>query len=161
MPQPRFYWEDFRVGEVIEFGEKCVSRDEIIEFASEFDPQPFHLSEEGGKASILGGLCASGWHSCAMLMRMMCDEFILDSSSMGAPGVDEVRWQKPVYVNDVLRVRRTVLDARVSSSRPEMGLTKFRSELLNDRNETVVVMTGWSMYGRREPGRGEPSDAVV
>ncbi|MDE1173388.1 MAG: MaoC family dehydratase [Parvibaculaceae bacterium] len=152
MPRPVWYWEDFKAGEVIEFGEKHVSRDEIIEFASEFDPQPFHLSEEAGKASILGGLCASGWHSCAMLMRMMCDEYMLDSSSMGAPGTDEVRWQKPVYVDDILRVRRTVLESRPSNSRPQVGLTRLRHELINRKGEVVLVMTGWILFGRRISG---------
>ena len=149
---PKYFWEDFRVGEAVEFGEKHVTREEIIAFASEFDPQPFHLDEEAAKASILGGLCASGWHTCAMVMRMMCDGYILESASLGAPGVDEVRWRKPVYVDDTLRLRRTCLEARASKSRPDMGLTKFRTEALNQKDEVVMIMEGWAMYGRRKPG---------
>lgn len=152
MRQVKYYWEDFRPGEVAEFGEKTVTKDEIIEFASEFDPQPFHLDEEAGRQSILGGLCASGWHSCAMMMRLMCDAYVLESASMGAPGVDEVRWKKPVYAGDTIRLRRTCLERRVSKSRPEMGLTRFRLELVNQKGEVAVSSEGWAMYGRRHPG---------
>lgn len=152
MTEPKYFWEDFKVGESVEFGSKHVTREEILEFAGEFDPQPFHLDEEAAKKSILGGLCASGWHSCAMLMRMMCDAFILDSASLGAPGVDEVRWSKPVYVDDVLTVKRTCVDRRASKSRPEMGLTRFSYEVFNQKRETVMTMVGWAMYGRRRPG---------
>lgn len=150
---PKYFWEDFRPGETIEFGSKRVTRDEILEFAGEFDPQPFHLDEEAARNSILGGLCASGWHSCAMLMRMLCDEFILDAASLGAPGVDEVRWKKPVYVDDVLSVKRTCVDRRASKSRPEMGLTRFSYEVFNQKHEVVMTMIGWAMYGRRHPGK--------
>jgi acyl dehydratase len=152
MKEPIYHWEDFKVGETIEFGSKRVTREEIFEFAREFDPQPFHLDEEAAKASILGGLCASGWHTCAMVMRMMCDAFILDSASMGAPGTEEVRWTKPVYVDDVLTVRRTCLERRASRSRPEMGLTRFSYAVLNQNRETVMTLVGWAMYGRRHPG---------
>jgi len=153
MTQPKYYWEDFRLGETVEFGRKLVTREEIIEFASEFDAQPFHLDEEAAKASILGGLCASGWHSCAMMMRMMFDGYVLESASMGAPGVDEVRWKKPVYVGDVLRVRRTCTERR------EMGLTKFLIEMLNQKDEVVLTSLGWAMYGRRHPGAPVEGDA--
>ncbi|MDZ4380092.1 MAG: MaoC family dehydratase [Parvibaculum sp.] len=152
MIEPKYFWEDFPVGETVEFGRKHVTKEEILEFASEFDSQPFHLDEEAAKQSILGGLCASGWHSCAMAMRMMCDGYILESTSLGAPGVDEVRWQKPVYVDDVIRLRRTCTERRASKSRPEMGLTKFRTEVLNQKDEIVMTMEGWAMYGRRHPG---------
>ena len=147
--QALLHWEDFQLGDVVEFGDKLVTREEVIEFATEFDPQPFHLDEEAAKQSILGGLCASGWHSCAMLMRMMCDDYILRSASMGAPGVDEVRWSKPVYVGDRLRARRTCIDRRPSSSRPSMGLTRFRTEVINQKDEIVMTLVGWAMYRRR------------
>lgn len=153
MNEPKYYWEDFRVGETVEFGNKHVTKKEILEFAGEFDRQPFHLDEVAAKASILGGLCASGWHSCAMLMRMMYDGYIGESASLGAPGVDEVRWKKPVYVDDTLRVRRTCVESRASNSRPEMGLTKFHIEMLNQKDEIVMTSLGWAMYGRRHPGR--------
>ncbi|MEI9982909.1 MAG: MaoC/PaaZ C-terminal domain-containing protein [Aliidongia sp.] len=92
MPEPRLYWEDFKVGDVRESRRDPVTKAEIVEFAAEFDPQPFHLDQAAAEASLLGGLCASGWHTCAMVMRMMCDAYILDSASLGAPGVEEVRW---------------------------------------------------------------------
>ncbi|MCF8470104.1 MAG: MaoC family dehydratase [Parvibaculum sp.] len=152
MNEPKYYWEDFPPGETIEFGHKHVTKKEILEFASEFDPQPFHLDEDAAKASILGGLCASGWHSCAMMMRMMCDGYLLESASLGAPGVDEVRWKRPVYVDDILRLRRTCVESRASKSRPEMGLTKFHFEMMNQKDEIVMTSLGWAMYGRRHPG---------
>ena len=151
MSDPEFYWEDFVPGETREFGEKHVTREEIIDFAKDYDPQPFHLDEKAGKESILGGLCASGWHSCAMLMRMLCDGFLLKSAALGAPGLEEVRWQKPVYVDDVLHVRQTCLESRVSRSRPEMGLVKFQSEVLNQKDEVCMISTGWMMMALRNP----------
>ncbi|TIN57233.1 MAG: enoyl-CoA hydratase, partial [Mesorhizobium sp.] len=95
-------YEDFIEGASIDLGSKLVSAAEIVEFAGEFDPQPMHLDEEAGKASILGGLAASGWHTCAMFMRMLCDAFLLDSTCQGAPGVDQVKWKKPVLAGDQL-----------------------------------------------------------
>src|SRR6202051_4382896 len=93
---PKLYWEDFRSGAVAVYGPRLVTREEIVAFAAEFDPQPMHLDEAAGSATMLGGLGASGWHSCCLLMRMIADGFILDSSSMGGPGVDEGRWLAPV-----------------------------------------------------------------
>ncbi len=154
MPEPIYFWEDFAVGETVEIGTKHVTRDEIIAFASEFDPQPFHLDEEAAKASILGGLCASGWHSCAMVMRMMCDGFLLETASLGAPGVEEARWSKPVFADDVVTLHRTCLASRASSSRPELGLVRFEWRLVNQRGETPVTMTNWLMLRRRHPGGG-------
>src|SRR5690554_5721511 len=112
MTEKRWAFEDFQEGMTLELGEKLVTAQEIIEFASEFDAQPMHLDEDAGKASILGGLAASGWHSCAMLMRMMCDAFLLDSTSQGAPGIDYVRWMRPVLAGDTINVRTTVLATR-------------------------------------------------
>jgi acyl dehydratase len=158
MREPKYYWEDFKVGETLEFGNERVTRDEILEFAGEFDPQPFHLDEAAAKASILGGLCASGWHTSAIVMRMMCEGYLLDSAAMGSPGVEEARWSKPVYVDDVLTVRRTCLDRRVSASRPEMGLTHFRCETRNQHGDTVMTTTFWMMFRRRDVSApvGEP-----
>jgi acyl dehydratase len=135
------HYEDFPTGEVIEFGDKLVTKDEIIEFAAEFDPQPHHLDEEAGRASMLGALSASGWHTCAMQMRMIVDGFWLRSAALGGAGVDEVRWMKPVKVGDRLRLRRTTLDKHVSKSKPHMGFLKFRFDLFNQR-EQVMETTG-------------------
>ena len=96
----RLYWEDFPADHVMDFGGLTVTREAVIEFARQFDPQPFHTSDEGGQASLFGSLCASGWHSCAMAMRMMCDAYLLESSSLGSPGIDALRWLKPVFPGD-------------------------------------------------------------
>ena len=143
------YWEDFEAGQVSEFGGKVMDRDEIIEFARQFDPQPFHLSEEGGKASLFGGLCASGWHTAVTAMRMMCDAYLLDAASLGSPGLESLKWSKPVYPGDVLRVRMTVLESRVMNSKPHVGLLRCRHEVLNQRDEVVMTMESWAMMARR------------
>ena len=120
-------FEDFVEGGTIDLGHKTVTAEEIVEFASEFDPQPMHLDEAAGKASILGGLSASGWHTCAMFMRLICDAFMLDSTSQGAPGIDHVKWKKPVLAGDNLRVKPPFWQSALSKSRPAIGLVTMRS----------------------------------
>lgn len=149
--QPRWYWEDLTEGLTMEFGPKKVERDEVIDFATKFDPQPFHLSEEAGKASLFKGLAASGWHTAGMVMRMMCDGFILDSSSLGSPGLDGLKWLKPVLVGDELRARMRVLATRPMKSKPHVGLVQTVWEAVNQRDEIVMVIESWAMFGRREP----------
>lgn len=147
---PRYpAFEDFVPGEITTYGRYAVTREEAIEFSSEFDPQPFHLTDEGGKASLLGALSASGWHSSAMLMRMNCDHFVTHSTSMGGPGIEEMKWVKPVFPGDVLSVRRTILDARVSASKPDRGIVRFRFELLNQNGEVVLIQVNPIFFGRR------------
>ncbi len=148
--QIRYHWEDFHVGEVREFGAMPVTRDAVIAFAGQFDPQPFHLDDAAGAASLFGQLSASGWHTCAMAMRMMCDDYLLESSSLGSPGLDALRWLKPVHPGDTLSVRLTVLESRPMASRPTVGLVSSKWEVLNQRRETVMTMQGWGMFGRRE-----------
>ncbi len=143
------YWEDFPVGSVRELGGRSLSAQDIVRFASEFDPQPFHLDEAAGAASHFGGLVASGWHTCATLMRMMCDDYLLKSSSMGSPGIDQLRWLKPVRPGDQLRARMTVLQARPMASKPHIGLVQSQWEMLNQNDEIVLTMQGWGMFGRR------------
>ncbi|MDQ2634511.1 MAG: MaoC family dehydratase [Pseudomonadota bacterium] len=143
-------FEDFVEGCSIEFGTKDVTAEEIIEFASEFDPQPMHLDEAAGKASILGGLSASGWHTCAIFMRLLCDAFLLASTSQGAPGVDRIKWKKPVLAGDRLTGATTVMAKRESKSRPSIGLVTLRSELVNQRGEIVLELENTSMFLRRE-----------
>jgi acyl dehydratase len=150
MAGPRWAFEDLEVGSTIELGQRKVSAAEIIEFAAEFDPQPMHLDEEAGKASILGGLSASGWHICAMFMRMICDGFLLDSTSQGAPGIDHVKWKKPVLVGDRLAARTTVLAKRLSRSRPSLGLITLRTEMTNQRGESVFELENTVMFLTRE-----------
>jgi acyl dehydratase len=146
MSAKRLAFEDFVPGLTIDLGERHVTAAEIVEFAAEFDAQPMHLDEEAGKASILGGLSASGWHTCAMLMRMMCDSMLLDSTSQGSPGIDMVRWKKPVLAGDTLKGSCTVLATRTSTSRPGLGLVTVRYELANQRGETVLEMQNTGMF---------------
>jgi acyl dehydratase len=149
---PKLYWEDFKPGAVSIYGPRLVTREEIVAFAAEFDPQPMHLDEAAASATMLGGLGASGWHICCLLMRMIADGFVLDSSSMGGPGVDEVRWLKPLRPGTYIRIRSTVLDTRASGSRPEMGLVKFLFEVLDDTGAILTTLSTTLMFGRRRPG---------
>ena len=136
------HFEDFPVGEVLEFGNYTVTAEEIVEFAREFDPQPFHIDEEAAKASLLGGLSASGWHVCAIIMRMMVDGYYGRTASMGSTGIDEMKWLKPVRPGDRLSCRRTTLEARVSAKRPEMGIVRLRYEIFDALPEKKAEMTG-------------------
>jgi acyl dehydratase len=150
-----WYWEDIHEGLVLEFGPKKVDRDEVIRFATDFDPQPFHLSEEAGKASLFGGLAASGWHTAGMVMRLMCDGFLLKSSSLGSPGLDSLKWLRPVMVGDEIRARMTVLGRRPMKSKPTVGLVQTRWEAVNQRDEVVMTIENWAMFGRKEPAAAE------
>jgi acyl dehydratase len=146
MTGKRWAYEDFAEGAALDLGSKHVTAEEIIAFASEFDPQPMHLDETAGKASILGGLSASGWHTCAMFMRMLCDGFLLDSTSQGAPGVDQLKWKRPVLAGDTLNGRVTVLGKRTSKSRPQLGFVSMRAELFNQRGEAVFELENTGMF---------------
>jgi acyl dehydratase len=143
-------FEDFIEGSEIDLGAKDVTAEEIVEFAGEFDPQPMHLDEAAGRASILGGLSASGWHTCAIYMRLLCDAFLVDSTSQGAPGIDRIKWRKPVLAGDRLTGRAVVLSRRESRSRPSIGLVAFRSELFNQRGEAVFELENTVMFLKRE-----------
>jgi acyl dehydratase len=149
---PRRYWEDFAPGQVDEYGSRLVGREEIIAFAAEFDPQPMHLDEAAARATLLGGLSASGWHACCILMRMCTDSFVLNSASMGAPGVDEVRWLIPIRPGDELTLHATVLETRASKSRTDMGFVKFLFELINQSGVKAMTLTTSLMIGRRGSG---------
>ena len=151
---PKLHWEDFKPGAVAIYGPRLVTREEIVAFAAEFDPQPMHLDEAAASATLLGGLGASGWHTCCLLMRMIADGFILDSSSMGGPGIDEVRWLKPLRPGTRIRIRATVLDTRASGSRPEMGLVKFLFEVIDEADATLSTLATTLMFGRRAAGAG-------
>jgi acyl dehydratase len=146
---PRLYWEDFQKGRVFEHGPHRVPREEMIAFAAEYDPQPFHLDDEAARATMFGGLAASGWYSCCVLMRMMAEGFVLNSNSMGAPGVEEVKWHAPIRPEDDLLMRATVLETRASNSRPEMGFVRFNFELFNTAGELVMTLVSSLMLGRR------------
>lgn len=146
----KWAYEDLHEGASIQLGPKLVTAQEIVEFASEFDPQPMHLDEEAGRRSLLGGLSASGWHTCAMFMRMLCDAFLLESTSQGAPGVDQVKWKKPVLAGDTLAGRCTVVSRRLSRSRPQLGFVTIHSELFNQRDESVFELGNTAMFLTRE-----------
>jgi len=149
MTNVKWAFEDFEEGASFPLGSKAVTAAEIIDFASRFDAQPMHLDEAAGKASILGGLSASGWHICCMFMRMMCDAFLLDSTSQGSPGIDYVRWKKPVLAGDVLTGSSTVAAKRESASRPNLGFVTCRHELRNQRGEVVAELQNTGMFLKR------------
>ncbi len=145
----KHYFEDFKIGTVTLFGPRLVTREEIVDFATDYDPQPQHLDEVAARDTLLGGLCASGWHTCCLMMRLIADGFINQSASMGAPGVDEVKWLKPLRPETEIRVRATVLDARPSASRPDRGFVKFLFEVLDPRDTVLMTLTSPLMIGRR------------
>jgi acyl dehydratase len=147
----RWTWEDFPVGSVRAFGAMRVTREDVLAFATQFDPQPFHLDDAAAKNSLFGKLSASGWHTCAMTMRMTCDALLLQSSSLGSPGLENLRWHRPVYPDDVLSVRLTTVDARPMASRAGVGLVLSKWETLNQHGDVVLSMQGWGMFGRRTP----------
>ncbi len=147
----KIWFEDFKPGSVTEYGPRAITREEILSFAAEFDPQPMHLDEEAARQTMLGGLSASGWHTCCLVMRMIADGFILNSSSMGANAVDEVKWHAPVRPDDSLTVRATVLDTRPSRSRPGMGIVSMQFEVFNGSNVRVMTMKTPLLMGLREP----------
>jgi acyl dehydratase len=150
------YYEDFVVGEVAEYGDRLVTAEEIVAFASRYDPQPFHVDAEAARRSQAGSLIASGWHTGAMLMRMNCDAFLLRSASEGALGCDEVSWLTPVHPGDRLRVRRTIVSARPSGSRPGLGIVAFLFEVLNQAGEIVMRQRN-SCFLRLRPAGEFPS----
>jgi acyl dehydratase len=146
------YFEDFAVGDVLPLGSRHVTRAEIIGFAAEFDPQPFHLDEQAPATALVGGLIASGWHITSLFMRMICDAFLIDSTSLGSPGVETLKWQKPVRPGDTLSGSSTVLETRASKSRPELGIVRFRHEIVNQADETVMWLENPVFFGNRKGG---------
>ena len=143
------WWEDFRVGETVELGRHTFTESEIVDFAKAYDPQPFHVDAEAAKQSYFGGLIASGWHTCAVGMRLIVDQYMNQTRSLGSPGIDNIRWLKPVRPGDTLAYRRTTVEARASASRPDAGLVKSRWEAVNQQGELVLSMEGWNLFGRR------------
>ena len=143
------YWEDFKVGEVGALGSCAITEEEVLAFARKYDPQPFHTDPEAARRSIFGGLIASGWHTCALLMRLSVDAARRDrAAATGSPGLDSCRWLKPVRPGDVLTGRTEVLETWPSRSKP-IGFVRRRNELLNQRGDVVVAVVGITMYERR------------
>ncbi len=153
MDRYKYYWEDFKVGDTAPIGERRLDAAEIVAFAKAYDPQPFHIDEEAARQSMYGGLIASGWHTVALVMRMMVDSYLNQSASLGSPGVEDVRWLKPVRPGDTIRATRMVVETRASASRPDMGIVKSRWEVFNQNDELVMTMEGYGMFARRNPGK--------
>jgi acyl dehydratase len=157
------FFDDFSPGILGTYGPVAVTKDDIVAFAREFDPQPFHIDEEAAQASFAGGLIASGWHTCALAMRMIAQGFLLEAASLGAPGIEEVQWLRPVRPGDTLRIRVSVLETRGSERRPAIGLVRFEIDVLNGADEPVMRQRNWIMFGRRghpwppAPGQGPPA----
>jgi acyl dehydratase len=145
------HYEDFSEGQEIALGPYAVTAEEIVAYAREFDPQPFHVDEVAARTSLLGGLAASGWHSCAMLMRMIADAYLGHAASLGSSGLDEVKWLRPVYAGETLTGKMTVLSKRVSAKRSERGILKCRWELFNEKAEKKLEQTGVNFIKVRAP----------
>jgi acyl dehydratase len=155
MPAIRYYWEDLQPGSVRDLGSVTPAAEDIKEFAEQFDPQPFHVDEVAGRRSIFGNLCASGWHTCAMAMRLTVDNFLSESSSMGSPGLETLRWLKPVYPGDTLTLKHTILESRPLRTRTDTGMVRSAWEMFNQNGEKVLHMEGYGMFGRRHPATPE------
>jgi acyl dehydratase len=148
------YWEDIKVGDTGQLGAYTVTEAEILAYARKYDPQPFHVDPEAAKRSIFGGLIASGWHTCAILMRLSVDQMQQDrTAGVGSPGIDSVRWLKPVRPGDTLSARTEILETWPSRSKP-MGFIRRRADVLNQHGEVVLTTVGVGMVKRREPARG-------
>ncbi|BBK31326.1 acyl dehydratase [Stella humosa] len=143
------YFEDFTTGDVYELGSRSVTKAEILDFARQFDPQPFHIDEEAAKDSIYGGLIASGWHTAAMTMRLLVDGILGDAAGMGSPGLDELRWLKPVRADDTLSARMEITSIRASESKPDRGVVNSLIQVTNQKGETVLTWKAIGMYRRR------------
>lgn len=146
------YFEDIAVGAKQSFGRYVVTREEVIEFASKYDPQPFHLSDEAAAQTHFGHLSASGWHTCAMTMAMLVENLKKNrQAGLGSPGVDNLQWKRPVYPGDTLRCESEVIEKRRSRSRPEMGLFKSRLRVLNQDDVVVMEMISNGLVQVRDP----------
>jgi acyl dehydratase len=147
------WFEDYRVGDCHEFGTAEMTEERILAFAREFDPQSFHVDPEAAATGPFGGLIASGWHTCAVLMRLFADHYLSTVASLGGPGVDELRWTAPVRPGDHLRVRATVAQARVSRSKPDRGLVHTAIEMINQDDQVVLTATVLNLL-RLRPATG-------
>ena len=147
----KYYWEDFPTGRVFETGSRTLSEQDIVHFAQEYDPQSIHIDPEQAKQSVFGGLIASGWQTASICGRLMCDAYLRESAGAGSPGMEELRWFKPVRPGDTLRLRATVLESTPSGRQPNRGTTLFRWEILNQNGEVALSMVGRQLFLRRTP----------
>ncbi|KWF31257.1 MaoC family dehydratase [Burkholderia pseudomultivorans] len=144
-------YEDLVVGSTTEVGRYTFEADDIKAFAGRYDPQPFHVDEEAAKASPFGGLVASGWHTCSVFMSLLVRHLGSDSTSMGSPGIDEIRWIKPVRAGDTITMHQKIHDKRVSASKPDRGIVSTEWIGTNDRGETVITVRTKVIFGLRDP----------
>ncbi|MDB5907250.1 MAG: dehydratase [Massilia sp.] len=151
-----WYFEDFYPGQEIPVGSRTVSEEEIIAFATQYDPQPFHVDHDAAAVSNFKGVIASGWHTCGMMMRLMVDNLLSESSSMGSPGVDAIRWLLPVRPGDTISVVYQTVKVKASDSRPDRGVVWSKWVATNQHGQTVCTIEGMGMFGRRP---AESSDA--
>jgi acyl dehydratase len=149
--QDLLHYEDFPEGMIVPFGSYYLSREEVIAYAREWDPQPFHMDEEAAKNSVLGGLAASGWQTSAILVKLAVEAYANRSAAMASNSMEEVKWLKPVYAGETLTGRGTVLSRRVSSKRPDMGILRFKFELFNMAGELKTEITGVQFMRVRHP----------
>ena len=149
VPPENRYFEDYTPGHVYEFGTITVSEAEIIDFARKFDPQYFHIDPERAKASRFGGIVASGWHTISLAMRLYVDHYLSHVASLASPGCEDIQWRNPLRPGDTLRIRITILDSRLSRSKPDQGIVRDRVEAINQRDELVLSMIAVSFIGRR------------
>ena len=150
----KVFYEDLEIGTQETFGAYHVTKEEVIEFASKYDPQPFHMDEEMAKKSVFGGLCASGWHTCAMTMRILVDYMATQGfAGMGSPGVDGIKWKQPVFPGDTLSVRGELIEKRESQSRSNLGLVKSKYSVFNQKEELVMQLVTNVMVLKRGAGK--------
>jgi acyl dehydratase len=155
-PAPR-YFEDYAVGSAFSGGPIAVDAAEIMAFAQRYDPQPFHIDPEAARTSTFGGLIASGWHTVALTMKLLVESYLSAESSLGSPGIDELRWVKPVRPGDSLSVRVVVEQARRSRSKPDRGLISSSIEVRNQRGEIVMSMRAMNLMLLRDPSATPPA----
>ena len=148
----KLHHEDLEVGKPYACGAKTVTKDEIMAFGRAYDPQPLHVDEEAAKTTLVGGLCASGWHTCTMMMRLVADGMLNGVASLGSPAVDEGRWMVPVRPGDVVNATYTIQEKRDLASRPDVGVSKVLVELFNQKGETAANWRTNQLTRRRHPG---------
>jgi acyl dehydratase len=159
-PRQDRWLEDFRAGEIAEFGDYEMTEAEIVAFGTRFDPQVFHTDPERARTAAFGGLIASGWHTAAAMMRMLVDHWVPPAASLGSPGIDELRWLIPVRPGDRLRVRVTVEEVRRSRSKPDRGLVRSLDEVLNQNGAVVMTARAMGLF-RARPDPAQPSAAAI
>jgi acyl dehydratase len=149
MSEHTYYFDDLAPGATVDLGKKTVSEEEILRFGREFDPQPFHVDPQAARNSIFGGVIASGWHTCSIAMRLLVDGVLSHSSSLGSPGVEQIRWVKPVRPGDTLHAVLTVQEVRQSQSKPDRGTARIHIDVTNQAGDLVMWMESFGMFAKR------------